>query len=312
MNFSKFKITVIFIFSVFLLTGCQQFEESPKLIDNDYSSLDFTQKSIPLSTFASKLNLEVADKTSTYIKLTNSANTVMIFTFSDGGIFVNGKEVAKTGEIASSEGTFYFDESLVGKIKPYLLKGRIPSKKTPTFKTKSGTVIIDPGHGGKDPGAISVRKYYEKNINLIVSKKVAAILRRQGVDVIMTRHTDEFIELNKRAAIANRHRAKFFVSIHADAHKDKNISGCSVYIARSASRASNRLARSIYKEMLTTGFESKGVRRANYRVLVRTRCPAVLIEMGYLSNYSDSGRLLNKGVQNEMAKAIARGIINSM
>lgn len=299
------------LFMAFLLVGCQQLEQKPVVVGDDYS-YDFTEKTISVQELASRLNLQVESDSGTFIKLTNSGNSVLIFKLSNGSVYVNGREVAKVGNLINRSGLQYVDESLVSEIKPYLKAGSISPITKPAGKKASGTVVIDPGHGGKDPGATSVRKYYEKNINLIVAKKVAARLQAAGVKVIMTRSSDRFIELDDRAALANRYRADLFVSLHADAHEDKSQSGSSVYIARSASRKSNALARSINMNLQKLPMGNKGVRRANFRVLVKTKCPAVLVEMGYLTNYSDSGKLLNKGIQNNIALAIANGIINHL
>ena len=126
----------------------------------------------------------------------------------------------------------------------------------------------------------------------------------------MTRDSDRFIELEDRAAVANRNRADLFVSIHADSCQDSSLRGFTMYIARAASWSSNRAASAISRSMARTGLDSRGTRKADYRVLVHIRCPAVLVELGYLSNPSDARPLKNKSFQNRLAQAIANGIVD--
>ena len=90
-------------------------------------------------------------------------------------------------------------------------------------------IVIDPGHGGKDPGAIGRTGLYEKTVVLDVSKRIRKELEKKGIDVIMTRDSDEFITLGKRARIANENKADLFVSIHANANKKRWIRGFEVY-----------------------------------------------------------------------------------
>ena len=163
------------------------------------------------------------------------------------------------------------------------------------------TIVIDAGHGGKDPGAASSRGGNEKGINLEVAQQIAQVLRDKGYRVIMTRNNDEFIELEERAAIANRSHADIFVSIHADSSAKSNTNGFTVYVERSSSRASKDLASAIDDRMAQTGISSNGTKKADYRVLTHTGCPAVLIELGYLSNYWEAKQLKNDDMQKRLA-----------
>ncbi len=172
----------------------------------------------------------------------------------------------------------------------------------------SGCVVIDAGHGGKDVGAISCLGFYEKTVNLSVARKVASLLRQRGLKVIMTREGDEFIELEERAAIANRNNAQLFVSIHCDSMEKSSKQGFTIYVARSGSRASRQAAEAIARAMAKTGLDNQGVREADYKVLIYTQGPAVLVELGYLSNYQEAGLLKDSSFQNRLAEAIAKGI----
>ena len=117
-----------------------------------------------------------------------------------------------------------------------------------------------------------------------------------------------FVELNERAAIANSAKVDLFVSIHADSARSRTACGFTVYVARSASRLSLAAADCVRSHLGVIGAPDRGVRRANFRVLVRTSCPAVLVEMGYLSNIREAAKLARSSYQNRIAQAIADGV----
>ena len=96
-------------------------------------------------------------------------------------------------------------------------------------KKKKHVIVLDPGHGGKDPGAIGYSGVYEKNITLSMGKELKKMLENAGYTVYLTRGTDIFINLRERYQIARRHKADLFISIHADSAKNKSASGLSVY-----------------------------------------------------------------------------------
>jgi N-acetylmuramoyl-L-alanine amidase len=169
-------------------------------------------------------------------------------------------------------------------------------------------IVVDPGHGGKDPGTISRAGLMEKTITLPVAKDLARLLREDGFQVAMTRQSDVFIELDERGAIANRFGADLFVSIHADACPDPFMRGFTVYTSRGPSAGSRGVAEAVAGALQTTNIEGLGMRQANYRVLVVADCPAILVELGYLSNGLDAEMLADHAVQAQLARAIADGI----
>ncbi|MEA3224653.1 MAG: N-acetylmuramoyl-L-alanine amidase, partial [Planctomycetota bacterium] len=239
-------------------------------------------------------------------KLKNSANTVMIFTLGGGKVYVNAKPVGTVGTIDRTGGQVRVSKSLIAKIRPAMQHPAAGAE--PSLRRVSGCVVIDAGHGGKDPGATSVLGGYEKTINLTVASKVARILSQRGLKVRMTRSSDRFIELEERAGVANRLRADLFVSIHADSFPKSSRRGYTIYVARSASRSSFRAASTIGRSMSRTGLDTHGTQTANYKVLVGTRGPAILVEMGYLTNRREAALLKDPYFQNRLAQAIADGI----
>ncbi|AQQ71912.1 N-acetylmuramoyl-L-alanine amidase LytC precursor [Limihaloglobus sulfuriphilus] len=176
------------------------------------------------------------------------------------------------------------------------------------------TIVIDPGHGGKDPGAGSVgfSPKCEKELNIAIAQKLASELKSKGARVIMTRNNDVFLELDDRASFADRYGADLLVSIHCDAHNRSDVDGATVYIARNPRTKSRQVAESIRKSLESSGIYTRGVRNADFRVLVKHSKPSVLIESGYLTNKTDAGRLNNNWYQGKLAKALAQGIENGL
>jgi N-acetylmuramoyl-L-alanine amidase len=180
-------------------------------------------------------------------------------------------------------------------------------------KSLSGTkVVVDPGHGGKDPGTRGVSALPEKNVVLAVGNELARVLRQRGASVISTRTTDRFLELDDRAAIAQRNRVSLFISVHADAAQRRGASGATVYVGRNASSQSRAAARAIDAALRAAGIETRGVENANYRVLVAHSRPAVLVECGYMTNITDARRLNTAAYRSRLAAAIANGVANYM
>ena len=220
------------------------------------------------------------------------------------------------------------------------------------------TIVLDPGHGGKDPGAIS--KYYrlkEKDINLDIAVRLKRLLASSGMKVYLTRERDVFIPLWKRAEFANKKRADLFISVHANASRSSHLRGFEVYYlsekaddnARAKKAADknavsilgnvsidrrNATARAIACDLYFTEnrIESKelskqllshaknrsiyirpdSLRSARFHVLndIKTDMPAILVEVGYLSNKKDEGFLKMSGYRDRIANALADGILS--
>lgn len=173
-------------------------------------------------------------------------------------------------------------------------------------------IVIDAGHGGKDPGTKGVSRMNEKSIVLLIANEAARLLQDRGATVVCTRTTDKFLELDQRAAIATKYQANLFVAIHADSAPRPSASGSTVYINRSATGASLRAARFIWRALTGAGIESRGIQRANYRVLVAHNRPAVLVECGFLTNRSDATQLNTQAYRSKVAAAIAKGVADYM
>ncbi|TKJ33304.1 MAG: hypothetical protein CEE38_20870 [Planctomycetes bacterium B3_Pla] len=267
-----------------------------------------SEQTVSVQELGRRLGLRASESKSTHITLKNSANTVMIFTVSGGQVYVNTKPITTVGTVERAGGQVYVSQSLVPRIRSAMQSPAAAAPPSTRPRRSSGTIVIDAGHGGKDPGARSVLGYYEKGVNLTVASKVARLLSQKGLRVKMTRTSDRFIELEERAAIANRLRADLFVSIHSDSFPKSSRRGYTIYIARSASQLSRQAARAIERSMSRTGLNSHGTQTAGYQVLTGTRGPAVLVELGYLTNRHEAALLRDPAFQNRLAKAVANGI----
>ena len=174
-------------------------------------------------------------------------------------------------------------------------------------------ICIDPGHGGKDPGACAggVR---EKDIALNVAKKIGAFLEARGCTVMLTRETDVFVELSDRARMANSAKAGLYVSIHCNSVEgNARATGMEVYHYTRVSEASKRAARVIYDKLLPVcGLRGRGVKSQDLAVLRETAMPAVLVELGFISNPDDRRKLTDFGWQDDAARAIADGIVEAV
>ncbi|MDV3002240.1 MAG: N-acetylmuramoyl-L-alanine amidase LytC [Chroococcopsis gigantea SAG 12.99] len=163
------------------------------------------------------------------------------------------------------------------------------------------------GHGGKDPGAIGIGGIQEKDIILPISQEVARILEQQNIQVMLTRNSDYFVSLEGRTQMANRANADLFVSIHANSMGKgrPDVNGLEVYYF-----GDRRLADVIYRNILrSVSIQDRGVRRARFYVLRTSNMPSTLVEVGFVTGGQDARNLSNRDYRNQMAAAIARGII---
>jgi N-acetylmuramoyl-L-alanine amidase len=226
------------------------------------------------------------------------------------------------------------------------------------YAQNSFCVVLDAGHGGKDPGCVR-GKAKEKTINLAVTLKVGEMIAKSqnDVNIIYTRKTDVFIPLDERANIANKNKADLFISIHVNAAKRGNASGTETFTLGLANSEENlevakrensvimmeddylktyegfdprstesyiifefmqnkhleqsiKLASEVQKSFTAIGRGDRGVRQAGLLVLRRTSMPAVLVELGFLSNKDEERYMLSEDGQNELAKSIFEAFTN--
>lgn len=171
-------------------------------------------------------------------------------------------------------------------------------------------IVIDPGHGGSDPGAIGLSGAYEKDFNLRLAKKIAHLLKDdQQLEVHMTREGDQHLssESRDRPNIANKLEADLFISIHANTFEDSTVTGTETFYYHDHSKL---LADTIHRHIIeATGYKDRGVKVGNFFVLKDTEMPATLLELGYLTNLEQEMDMLSESFQNRVATAIVEGIL---
>lgn len=180
-------------------------------------------------------------------------------------------------------------------------------------------IVIDPGHGGSDPGASGPNGTKEKDIILKVGLQVRDILKSKGYIVIMTRDGDYRlsetlkVDLEKRAQIANDNNADIFVSIHANSASTPTAHGTETYIYKNESidSISGQLAKGIQSKLVNTlGLYNRGVKNADFSVLRNTLMPAALTELAFINNPKEEALLNTNEFQEKAASAIAEGIMS--
>jgi len=172
-------------------------------------------------------------------------------------------------------------------------------------------IVIDPGHGGSDPGALtSFSNSREKDLNLDIALRVRDLLESKEQTVFMTREGDYYVSLAERAEITNRLLPMFFVSIHNNAFETEEMHGAMTFHYE-GSRQGRILAGFIQRRIVTQcGAQDKGVRTANFFVLRETIVPAVLVECGFMTNPDEEAKLRDPNYRRTMAMAIANGILD--
>ncbi len=173
--------------------------------------------------------------------------------------------------------------------------------------TPFSTVVIDAGHGGFDRGGIRQNLIVEKDVALDVAQRLQQSLRRAGLKTVMTRSDDRFVTLNRRVAIANAQRDAIFMCIHFNSALRREARGPETYYA-AASEA--RLASRIQQNLAaTTDGVNRGVKRAGFCVLRKTRIRAVLAECGFLTNPQDVALVRSSSYRQQLAEQISRAIV---
>ncbi len=172
-------------------------------------------------------------------------------------------------------------------------------------------VVLDPGHGGFDPGAIGAKGTQEKAIVLQISLKIGNILVKNGVQTIYTREIDKTQSLQEKCDVSNNAKPDFFVSIHANA-ATPTASGIETYYS-SGSVAGKKIAQAVQTELIKgTGRLDRGIKTAGFYVLNCTDATAILVETSFVSNLTEEALLITEDYQDKLAKAISTGILKSL
>lgn len=186
-----------------------------------------------------------------------------------------------------------------------------------TFKLSGDALIIlDAGHGGLDSGKIGINDQEEKDINLKIALKIKKLLEEQGISVMMTRSADERLsetqteDLKARTEIMNRSNAALAVSIHQNSFRDSSVSGAQVFYYPDSDEG-RKAADAIQEELNDMQPDNRKEVKANdtYYILKNTEIPVVIVECGFLSNYTEAEKLADDSYQSVVAGTVVRGIL---
>jgi N-acetylmuramoyl-L-alanine amidase len=178
-------------------------------------------------------------------------------------------------------------------------------------------IYIDPGHGGRDPGAVGPAKTQEKNNTLSEAQYLATFLGGYQCDVRLTRNSDVSLgatagaDLSARANAANNAGASFFISVHNDANTSPQPHGATTYIYGVGGQA-EKFAHAVQPELATFGFQDRGINVANFAVLRETKMPAILCETGFISNSEEERNLADANFRQRIGEALGRGLVKAL
>lgn len=259
-----------------------------------------------------------------------SRTATVIFEAGSRRVVVNGLSVYLNQSVVKGAGNWVISPvDAVDTIGAMLLPSRA------LRKADTAVVVLDPGHGGGDPGTSGGPGREEKVFTLDIAKRVRARLRLSQVNVLLTRDRDVNMTLEERCWRCDRYGGDVFVAIHLNASRNAAISGVETYImpapgypttaemerqvvsTRGGNCPGNQydganavLAQYLHKGLLAhTGAPDRGIRRARFYVIRNARCPAALVECGFLSNSHEMSRLKDAAYRDRIAEGIARGIL---
>lgn len=187
-------------------------------------------------------------------------------------------------------------------------------------KVRKTTIVLDPGHGGSDPGKIGVNDVEEKTVNLAIAKMVQELLEKEKIDVVMTRKEDTMLpgkdgsttkvgDMKARVQLINKTAPALAVSIHQNSYHQEGVKGAQVFYY-SHSEEGKKAAELMQKALLSLDADNNRKAKANdtYYLLKRTETPTIIVECGFLSNWEEAELLKGKEYQKKTAEAIAEGI----
>lgn len=188
------------------------------------------------------------------------------------------------------------------------VKGSIPqvNKQGAEVYLRGKTIVIDAGHGGTDGGARGIRGTLEKNLTLRTAMQVSSKLKAAGAKVILTRNNDRYLALSSRVTTSNLHGADAFISIHYDSTPDRSANGITTYYNQYYQQS---LAETLHSSVIkATQLKNRGARYGDLHVIRENRQPAILIELGYISNLSEEVMINSSSYQ----EAVANGFVNGL
>ena len=350
MKIEDFKIKIALVFTLYFLLatfliGCAT---APITRIQTIVRVEGT-KYVPAKSLSEIYNLDYQwDSVAKKVVLTKVDKEARIMADSST-VLLNNEVHAMDKEAKFYGGALLIPESFVRRsLDPFFKEEYIERKPFPAALAPIKSIIIDPGHGGKEPGAVGRGGLKEKDVVLDIAKRLKRKLSAAGINVILTRESDSSVSLSERAKVANSKNADFFISIHANASRSAWVNGIEIFYlsedidddARSVKAAQNyklnieeryygkdteailwslilsdnrveskQLAEQVCKTLSKNLRQTnRGTKPARFYVLT-ANIPAILVEVGFISNRSEEKRLGTSSYRDEIAQAVAEGII---
>lgn len=260
--------------------------------------------------------------------LVRGQNVSLLFTENQRKAVINGTVVWMHAPLTAIKGKWYVSDADAQYVIDPLVR---PSAYLGGRGTQ--TVVLDAGHGGKDPGCHSAAGQQEKDTALDITLRVRAHLLAAGLRVILTRGADKFLELEDRPSFAAKQKGDLFVSIHLNATANTAVKGVETFATAAENypatadgdlskkhaaepnnkfnHSSTALANQIQKALVGfTRAEDRGVKRARFVVIRESAMPAALVECGFLTNAGEAAKLATPAYRETVARGIAQGILN--
>lgn len=226
-------------------------------------------------------------------------------------VLLNKKSRFIPGAVKLFDGSPYILKKLIGFLNPeYSNAGETKKVESGIIKRRDFRIVIDAGHGGKDRGTTGYRgTIIEKELNLSIALLVADKLESMGFTVLLTRDGDYFLKLDERVEFTKNMKADVFVSIHANHAGDSSVRGFEVYLSRDKDPCSLRLA-GFFDENIKakTDIPSRGIKRKDFYVIRNAHCPAVLLELEFLSNSVVASKFKDESYRRKIASVISSSV----
>ncbi len=305
---------------------------------------------VPLLVLCDELAMDWDWDRTTHVAVLRKHGTEVRLVVGSSVILVDGQPKELDGSVRLHEGAVLVPLSFAEQVPFAAVPPPTAAGRPQRYQVRR--LVIDPGHGGKDPGAISRQGVREKDIVLDVATRLKRVLDGNGIDVRLTRTDDRFLSLGRRTEIANSWEADLFVSVHANAHRSRAMRGFEAYYLSQAIDDSTRALQAaehalpavgasawsqpttalratvwdlLYTENRAASIDlaravseaarrrlqvkTLGVKGARFYVLKGSRMPAVLVEIGFLSNPDEGGQLARASYRQEIAEAVGEGIL---
>lgn len=199
-------------------------------------------------------------------------------------------------------------EMPVGYIEPKEVQVSEDTIQVTKYQLDGYNILIDAGHGGKDPGAVN-GGLYEKDLTLATAKVIQQYLEQEGANVLFTRTDDTFKSLQNRVNDSNTNNTDVFISLHYDYFSDPEVNGINTYFNNQ--QTSVQLAEKVHASLTDQlDMNDRGIRKENYYVLQNNRKPAILLELGFMTNPGDFKKVQTKAYREDVAKAITDGLVD--